>query len=361
MKIKAAVTHNIGEDFKIEEVELSNIKENEVLVKIVAVGVCHTDAVAWQAGISPFPIVLGHEGSGIVEKIGSNVRAVLPGDHVVLSYSSCRECANCLSGHPSTCIRFADLNFRGKMEDGSTRLSQNNHPISTFFGQSSFGTYAIANEKNIVKVEKDIDLALLGPLGCGIQTGSGTVLNKLRPGFGSTIAIFGCGAVGLSAVMAAKIAGCKSIIAIDINDERLNLASEIGATYILNGSKEDVVNEITMLTNGGVDFALETTGVPNVVKKSITALRPHGKCAVVGVTPETTLDINDMVSKSKTLIGVIEGDAIPQLFIPELIAYYKDGRFPFDKLVKYYHFEEINQAFEDSKEGLTIKPILRIN
>lgn len=362
MKIKAAITHDLGQEFKIEEVELSDPKSNEVLIKVVASGVCHTDTVARDLGITPFPVVLGHEGSGIVEKVGSGVTTIQPGDHVVLSYASCGHCENCLTGHPSTCVDFNLLNFGGKMEDGTHRIHQHNQGLSTFFGQSSFGTYAIANERNVVKVDKDVDLALLGPLGCGIQTGSGTVLNKLKPEFGSSIAIYGCGGVGLSAIMAAKIVGCKHIIAIDIHDSRLELAQELGATTILNGKKFDVVKEIKEVTKGGTHYAVETTGVPAVVRQSLQALRPLGVAAIVGVTPEMNIDVhNDIMAEGKTMMGVIEGDAVPQLFIPQLVEYYKKGLFPFDKLVKFYNFDEINQAFDDSKTGITIKPILKIS
>lgn len=361
MKIKAAVTHGQGQEFKIEEVELSGPKANEVLVKIVAAGVCHTDAVARDAAIAPLPAVLGHEGSGIVEKVGEAVTTLAPGDHVVLSFAHCGHCENCLTGHPSVCESLNDLNFGGKADDNTHRLSQGEQHLSTFFGQSSFGTYAIAHERNVVKVDKDVDLSLLGPLGCGIQTGSGTVLNRLRPKFGSAIAVFGAGGVGLSAIMGAKIAGCKHIIAVDIHENRLELAKELGATHALNGSKVDVVAEIKEITNGGTHYAVETTGVPPVVHQSMQSLRPLGTCAIVGVTPEMNIDVhNEIMSEGKTMMGVIEGDAVPRVFIPQLVEYYKAGLFPFDKLVKFYDFEQINEAFEDSKNGSAIKPILRI-
>ncbi len=362
MKIKAAVTHGLGEDFKIEEVELSDPKPNEVLIKIVASGVCHTDAVARDLGLSPFPAVFGHEGSGIVEKVGSSVRTVEAGDHVVLSFSYCGHCENCLTGHPGTCIDFNELNFGGKMEDHSHRLHQHDHGVSSFFGQSSFGTYAIANERNVVKVDKDVNLELLGPLGCGIQTGAGTVLNQFKPKFGESIVIFGAGSVGLSAVMAAKIVGCKHIIAVDIHTNRLELAKELGATLTLNGNEVDVVKEIKEATNGGSHYAIDTTGVPEVVKQGLLGLRPLGQLAIVGVTGDMTFNVHEYImAEGKTLVGVIEGDAVPQLFIPELVDYYKKGMFPFDKLVEFYDFEQINEAFEDSLSGKSIKPILRMN
>lgn len=207
-----------------------------------------------------------------------------------------------------------------------------------------------------------MDLALLGPLGCGIQTGAGTVLNRLKPEFGSSIVIYGAGAVGLSVVMAAKIIGCQHIIAVDVHDSRLELAKALGATHVLSGKDVDVVTEIKKITDGGSHYAIETTGVPLVVKQSLNALRPLGTVAIVGITPEMSIDVhNDLMAEGKSMIGVIEGDSIPRVFIPQLIAYYKAGQFPFDKLVKFYDFEDINQAFADSASGVTIKPVLRID
>lgn len=361
MKIQAAVTHSQGAAFAIEEVALSGPGPNEVLIRIVATGVCHTDAVGRDLGVTPYPVVLGHEGSGIVEKTGANVTDLAAGDHVVLSFAHCGRCGNCLTGHPTVCDRFNELNFGGRMEDSTARLHQGDNALSTFFGQSSFGTYAMAHERNVVKVDKDVDLALLGPLGCGIQTGAGTVLNRLKPAFGDTIAVYGCGAVGLSAIMAAKIAGCPQIFAVDIHDNRLELAQELGATHALNGKHVDVVAQIKAASGGGSHCAVETTGVPPVVRQCLNALRPMGTAAIVGVTPMMELDVhNDLMAEGKGMIGVIEGDSVPRVFIPQLVAFYKAGLFPFDKLVGFYDFTDIEKAFDDSASGATVKPILRM-
>ncbi len=361
MKIKAAVAHNKGEELKIEEVELMDPKDDEVLIKIVASGICHTDAEAMKGNGSPFPAVFGHEGSGIVEKVGSSVTNVVPGDHVVLSYAYCGECDNCLTGHQNLCERTVELNFGGKTKDRTHRLHQHQQPLSNFFGQSSFATYSIANKNNVVKVDKEVDLALLGPLGCGIQTGSGTVFNSLSPKAGTSIAIFGAGAVGLSSVMAAKIVGCSNIIVIDLHESRLELARELGATHTLNGKEVDVVQEIKAITNGGAHYAIETTGAVPVVKQSIHCLRILGTVAIVGMSGDVTLNfIDDILMEGKKIVGTVQGDSVPQLLIPQLVNYYKQGKFPFDKLVKFYDFKEINQAFEDSKKGIAIKPIIKI-
>jgi len=361
MEIQAAVSRSVGEPLKIEKVELAEPGADEVLIKILATGVCHTDAESMNGRGAPFPAVLGHEGAGIIEKVGSGVKNLKSGDHVVLSYSYCGECSQCLTGHQNLCERTVELNFGGKSKDGENHIRQHDHFLSTFFGQSSFATYSIANKNNVVKVDDDVDLAILGPLGCGIQTGSGTVMNSLRPEPGTSIAIYGGGAVGLSAVMAAKIMGLKHIIVVDLHQNRLDLAKELGATHVLNGKEVDVVKEIRNITNGGVHYAVETTGATPVIIQSIHALRVSGTVAIVGMGGDVTLNFtNDILMEGKTVMGTVQGDSVPQLHIPKLIHYYKEGKFPFDKLIKFYDFEDINTAFEDSKSGETLKPIVRI-
>lgn len=362
MKISAAVTAEDGKAFDIRDIELQEPKANEVLIRVVASGVCHTDMVARDSGITPKPAVLGHEGSGIVEKVGTGVDHFEKGDHVVMSYVHCGNCEQCLTGYPATCEFLTPMNFEGKAQDGTHRHFEGEQSLSMFFGQSSFATYAIAHEQNIVKVTKDVDLNILGPLGCGIQTGAGTVLNNLKPAFGTSIAIFGAGGVGLSAVMAAKIKNCQHIIAVDVHDSRLEKARELGATHTINGKNtKDVVEKIREITGGGTHYALDTTGISPVVKQALQGLRARGELAVVGIGSDFEMDLmQDLMGKGKTIKGVIEGDAVPKVFIPKLIAYYQQGLFPFDKLIKEYDFEDINQAFSDSESGKTIKPVLKI-
>ncbi|QSX08411.1 NAD(P)-dependent alcohol dehydrogenase [Alkalibacter rhizosphaerae] len=364
MKIKAAVVRKPGAPFRIEEVEIAKPKETEVLVRMIACGVCHTDAVARDQEMPvPLPAVLGHEGSGIVEEVGSRVRDIKPGDHVVLTVYSCGRCEACMTGHPSQCEWAFPTSFLGAYEDGTKRLSKDGVELSTFFAQASFATYAIADERNAIKIDKDVDLSLMGPLGCGIQTGAGTVMNKLKPEPGSAVVVFGCGAVGLSAIMAAKIMGADPIIGVDAVDSRLELAKELGAHIVFNGKKEkDLVTSIQEVTGGGADCSLDTTGVETLVNQALFCLKPLGTCAIVASSGDREFKIplqNAIMGVGKTLMGVVEGDAIPKLFIPKLVKLYKQGAFPLDKLVQFYDFEEINQAFEDSKSGKTIKPILR--
>lgn len=365
MQIKAAVTNGKSEEFKIQTITLDEPKSGEVLIRIIASGICHTDMVAQDQDYPvPLPAVLGHEGSGIVERIGAGVTTLEPGDHVVLGFAHCGKCEQCLTGYPYVCKRFFELNFTGKMEDGTCR--HHNHTgteLSTFFGQSSFGTYTIAHERNVVKVDKDVDLALLGPLGCGIQTGSGAVLNRLQPEAGSSIAVFGAGAVGLSALMAAKAAGCGTIMAVDVHDSRLELAKELGATHVINATGINVPEAVKEILPDGVNYAVETAGVPGILRQAVDSLGIRGTVCQIGAPPLGTdekIDVNDLLLSNKTITGLVEGDSVPRVFIPQLIALYKSGQFPFDKLVKFYSFEDINEAVEDSKSGKTIKPIIKI-
>lgn len=362
MKTKAAVTFGNAEPFEIHEIDVAPIKADEVCLRMVGSGVCHTDAVARDLeGVFPLPGILGHEGSGIVEAVGADVSTMQVGDHVVLSFANCHRCDHCLSGHPTVCTEFNPLNFGGFLNGGDTPYSLNGQPLSIFFGQSSFSQTVVTKADNVVVVDKDVDLALLGPLGCGIQTGAGTVLNRLRPKANEGIVVFGAGAVGLSAIMAARIVGCYPIIAVDVHDHRLELAQELGATHVVNGANQDTVAEIHRLTGIGVPYAVETTGVPAVVKQSLAAIKPLGVVAIVGFTGDVTFNIQtELMAEGKSLIGVIEGDSIPKIFIPQLISLYKQGKFPFDRLVRFYELEQINQAFDDSASGVVIKPILRM-
>lgn len=262
---------------------------------------------------------------------------------------------------PTQCLHYAQNNLSGVRPDGSAHFTENGHDVCDMFDQSSFATTTIVRERNAVKVPKDLDLRRLGPLGCGYVTGSGTVLNTLKPRPGQTIAVFGTGAVGLAAMMAGKISGCTRVIAVDINDERLKLAKELGATQTINSQNEDAVAAIKKLTKGqGVNFAVDTTGVASVMESSIKALAQGGVSACIAVTPHH-IDVdtwNDLCVDDKAVIGVNMGDSIPQIDVPRLIEFYRQGMFDFDKTEKFYKFEDINQANADSISGKTIKPIL---
>lgn len=360
----AAVTESCGSPWELHPIDVDDPRSNEVLVRIVATGLCHTDvSVRDQHLPVRLPAVLGHEGAGIVERVGSDVHGLRVGDHVVLCVASCGRCGNCGRGMPTYCVQSFPLNFSGQRLDGSNTLHRDGRPIGgSFFGQSSFATYALASESNAVRVPANLPLELLGPLGCGIQTGAGTVINALSARPGSSIAVFGAGAVGLSSVMAARLVGCSTIVAIDVHENRLALALELGATHVINpGAVPNVVDAIRRI-GGGVEFAVDSTAVPKVARQAVECLAPLGRCALVGVYPpgaELTFSAQSLFSGQR-VGGSIEGDSVPQVFIPKLIDLWRQGLFPFDRLIKFYDFHQINQAVADSAAGLVIKPVIRI-
>jgi aryl-alcohol dehydrogenase len=364
--MQAAVIREAGTPFQIETVTLGAPRHDEVVVRVVACGVCHTDIVVRDQGYaSPLPAVFGHEGAGVVEAVGSLVTKVVPGDHVVMSYAFCGTCRSCVSGHPAHCLNVFPICFGGGRLDGSTSTVDAHGETlhDHFFGQSAFAQYSMANERNVIKVDKDLPLELLAPLGCGLQTGSGAVLQALKVSPGSSFVAFGAGAVGLAAVMAGKIAGATIVIAVDINPARLALAKEIGATHVINSRETDPVAKIQEITGGGANFALECSGRPEVLRQAIDCLGFFGTCGIVGAQPlgsEVPFDVNGVMIPGKRIMGIVQGDVISETFIPTLIDYYRQGRFPFDKLIKHYDFADINQAMEDSESGVTIKPVLRI-
>lgn len=364
--IKAAIVREKGGEMSIEDVRIGEPADDEVLVRIVATGICHTDiSVRDQLLPMPLPAVLGHEGSGVVEAVGRSVTNVVPGDHVVMSYAWCGSCDLCHSGHPAHCENVLPQCFGGSRADGSTGITDSTGaPIHDhFFAQSSFAEYALANMRNVVKVPKDLPLDLLAPLGCGLQTGAGAVLQALKVKPGSSFVAFGIGAVGLAAIMAAKVAGATKIIAVDINPDRLSLAAEIGATHTINGKEVDAVAKIQEITGKGADFALEASGVGAVLRQAIDCLGIFGTCGIVGAPPlgsEVKVDVMGVMIPGKRVMGIVQGDVISSTFIPTLIELYRQGRFPFDRLIKQYDFADINQAIADSETGKTIKPVLRI-
>ncbi len=365
MEIKAAVVWEPAGEFSIEELELSDPNDDEVLVRIVGAGICHTDLAGrdMHLPIPPPPSVFGHEGAGVVERVGARVTKVKPGDHVVLAWDYCGACSACKSGKELYCLNFFQHNFHGARPDGSGTLSKNGQDIhGCFFCQSSFADYALANERNAVKVPEDVPLEILGPMGCGIMTGAGAVMNSLQVGPGSSIAIFGVGNVGMSAVLAAVVCGCTTIIGVDLHSNRLGLAKELGATHTVNAGEQDPVEAIREITGGGAQFSLECVGNPKVLRQAVDALPRLGVCGLTGVVPpgtEVALDM-DLLMNGRTVRGILGGDAIPDLFIPKLIELYRQGRFPFDRLITFYAFDEINKAVEDMENGSVMKPVLRV-
>jgi len=338
-----------------------------VLVKVAASGICHTDLIIRDQWYPvPLPAVLGHEGAGVVEAVGAAVTKVAPGDHVAMSYGSCGQCPKCAAGKPSNCHDFFGRNFGATRPDGSTALRQEGREIhSHFFGQSSFATHAVATERNVVKLDPSVPLDIVAPFGCGIQTGAGAVLNTFRPQAGTSIAVFGTGTVGIAAILAARVAGCTTIIGVDIKPARLELASELGATHVVSAAEGDPVEAIKQLTGGlGADFSIDATGSPQVLQQAVYCTGPGGVCGLIGAPPfgtEVSLDMNEILTAGRTLTGIVEGDSVPDVFLPVLIELWRQGRFPIDRVMTHYEFADIERAAHDAESGAVVKPVLRMS
>lgn len=366
-RIRAAVIREKGGPFLIEDATIASPGAREVLVRVMAAGLCHTDIkVSGKGHPAPVPLVLGHEGAGIVEAVGAEVTELAPGDHVAMSFLSCGECASCAKGALAYCAGFLPLNFGGARPDGSHALRDAaGHPLhDRFFGQSCFASHAMGHVRNTVRLPPGLPFEIAAPLGCGVQTGAGAVLNVFRPGPASTFACFGAGAVGLSAVMAARALGVETIVAVDVVASRLATALELGATHAVDATETDAVAAVRALTGGGADFTLESSGRPVVLAQAVECLGPLGTCGIVGGAPSGAvlpLDILATMTGGRTIRGIIEGDADPQTFLPRLIDLYRQGRFPVDRLITRYPFDRINDAVRDSESGTAIKPVLMMD
>jgi len=364
MRATAAVFEKLFTPLSVAEVEIDEPGPREVLVKIVASGVCHTDALA-RDGDMPFPSpgVLGHEGAGIVSAVGPGVTSVSPGDKVVIGWPWCGSCRNCLEGQPRYCLQLGPLVIAGSRADGSTSLRRlDGAPLhSHFFGQSSFATYSICAPNALVRVDPDTDVSVLGPLACGIGTGAGAVLNALRPWAGSSIVVYGAGAVGLSAIMAARLTGATSIIAVDRLASRLSLARELGATETIDvSSGTDPVAAVHEIVGGPADFSMDAAGNVNVLRQAADSVGMRGTVALIGGAPAGASFSLDHMSTlwGKKVVGILGGEGRSESLITTLITLNKQGRFPYHRLIETFPLERVNDALEASHRGDVIKPVL---
>jgi aryl-alcohol dehydrogenase len=353
---RAAVVESGGAPFTLSDVVLDAPGPHEALVRMAATGLCHTDLGVASGGL-PFPLpgVLGHEGAGVVEAVGPAVTGIVPGDHVLLSFTSCGDCRNCATWLPLNLLG-------GSRADGTSTISRGGEALGGhFFGQSSFAELALADERSLVKVDPDVPLESIAPLGCGVQTGVGAVWNVLKPETGGTVVVLGAGAVGLSAVMAAALTPATRIVAVDRVAERLTLARELGATHTVDTSATHLAPALAEITGGqGADGVVETTGNVGVLRQGVDALAARGTLVVVGAPPfgtEVALDVNGLLG-GKRVVGLTLGDSETQTMIPALVALVKDGRLPLHRLIGTYPFADIDRAVQDMRSGKTIKPVL---
>lgn len=361
----AAICSGDAEPFSIEPVTLAELRPDELRVRIVACGICHTDLAVRDRQLPvPLPIVLGHEGAGIVEEIGSAVTNARQGDRVVMSFNSCGACPSCDDSAPTYCYDFRNRNWLGTRVDGTPTLFADGAPLNAaFFGQSAFATHAIAHRRNVVRVPDSaaaLPLARLAPIGCGLMTGAGAVLRSMQVRAGLPIAIVGAGTVGMAAIMAARIAGADPIIAVDLHDSRLDLARQLGATHAING-RDDPFGRIAELCPQGLGYVLDTTGSNTLIQQAWALLAPRGICGIVGASdPAHMLSFNEaaFMGGGRRVMGILGGDSDIASFLPELIEHHLAGRFPYETLIRTYPFARINQAIADGESGTVVKPVL---
>ena len=361
--MKAAVLYEPNTPLRVEEVSLDEPQDQEVLVKLVATGVCHTDLHVIKGDIPvPMPVVLGHEGAGIVEKVGPCVTTLQPGDHVVLlAVFSCGKCRNCAMGKPSLCPAFVTSLITGTLPGGGKRLHKDKQELSHFFTQAAFAEYAVVHERTAVKIRDDAPLETVGLFGCAVSTGVGAAINAAGIKAGEIIVIYGCGGVGLSAVMGSKVVGAGKIIAVDVLDRKLEMAKELGADYVINASRENPPQRVVELT-GGADYAIECIGNVDVVAQAVASLRFGGKFVLVGSCPPgamITISPNDLIT-AKILTGCLQGSVVASVDVPRYVDLYMDGKLPIDKLItRSYDLDGINDAFEAMQKGEVMRSVLR--
>jgi S-(hydroxymethyl)glutathione dehydrogenase/alcohol dehydrogenase len=362
--MKAAVLYEPNTPLKIEKVTLDEPQANEVLVRIVATGVCHSDLHFMKGEMPvPVPVVPGHEGAGIVEKVGSGVTTLQPGDHVVMMVAfSCGKCRYCIDGKPTMCVENLPIQSMATLPGGGIRLHKGKQALNHMFGLASYAEHAVVHERSCVKVREDAPLDVLCLLGCGTSTGIGAAINSTGIKPGESIAIFGCGGVGLSAVMGAKLAGAGKIIAVDTLDKKLKMAQKLGADHLIDASVDDPMIKVMELTGGGADYALECIGNVNVMTQAFASIRFGGKFIVVGMAPLGTVFSIATYEflLGKTISGTVQGDINPQIDIPRYIDLYMNGKLPIDKLIsKTYGLEQINEAFEALEKGQVIRSVIK--
>lgn len=365
MQTIAAVAHVREQDFTVEPIEVGAPRAGEVLVKIAGVGVCHTDLVFRDQVLTyPLPAVLGHEGAGTIEAIGEGVEGLAVGDKVVLGFSSCGHCPRCDEGLPSYCRTFPPLNYAGmRLEDGSMAFERDGEAVAShFFGQSSFAGHTIARARNVVRVETALPVELLGPLGCGFQTGAGGVMRSLAAKAGQSIAIIGGGPVGLAAVMGAVIQGCAPIVLVEPIAARREIGLQLGATHVVDPTAGDLTAMLREIAAEGIDFVFDTSGNVGAIEAGLASLGAHGALGLVGVPKSgdaaISVNIGALMTPGHRILGIIEGDSDPQVFIPELLAHHAAGRFPFDTLIRTFPLAEINEAIAAQARGEFVKAVL---
>ncbi len=361
--ITAAIVREAGGGFGLEQLELDDPRPGELLVRLVAAGICHADLIARdQLYPVPLPAVLGHEGAGVVEAVGAGVDDFRAGDRVVLGPASCHRCAKCGQGRPAHCDDGFRLNFGAQRADGSSGYVAVGARVNGhFFGQSSFATHTLVAAADAVQVGGDAPLETLAPLACGVQTGVGAIVNSLRVPAGSSVAVFGAGAVGLSAVLGARLVGAARIVAVDTVPARLELAARLGATATVEaGGGADVIAAVREACGGAAEFAIEASGHPGAARQAVDSLGIGGVAGMIGVTSiesEVTFHQQSLVH-GLTVKGILAGDAVPRDFLPRLVELHARGLLPLEEMIETFPLAAIEEAVAASERGEVVKAVL---
>lgn len=363
-KSRAVICREVGQPVVVETITVLPPQRSEVMVKLTACGVCHSDLSATNGTIPmPLPLVLGHEGAGVIVAVGEDVTEFVVGDHVVSSFvSMCGRCRYCQTGKPQLCDQAAKATYT--LPDGSSRyLDASGQSLNVFSGCGMMSEYATLHINNVVKIDKDMPLDKAALIGCGVMTGVGAAVNTAKVEAGSIAVVFGCGGVGLSAIQGCAIAGARTIVAVDMSDAKLEMAKLFGATHLVNaGQEENVVKAIRKLTEGGADYAFECVGHGVIAGQAYGVLAKGGKAVVVGVAPPkdtTTIRTSSLTFDEKTLMGSYFGSARPRLDFPRLIGLYKGGKLKLDEMItRVYSVNEAPQAFADLESGRNARGVI---
>lgn len=364
MQTRAAVVHETNH-LSVETIQLDPPGETEVLIQVRAAGVCHSDLHTLRGELRAVPpLVLGHEGAGIVEQIGSRVTRVKPGDPVLVNWLPAdNTCPTCIGGHPNLCERFPKTIFQGKLPSGSSRLrTLDGAPIGHYLGSSTMSEYIVVDEAGAIPIPPDVPFDIAAIIGCAVATGVGAVINTAQASAGSSAAVIGCGGVGLSAIVGCRLAGCHPIIAIDTVESKFDLACKLGATHTLNAADAQMIRTLRTLTNGGPDYIFDTVGAPATIGQALVAVRPAGTAVIAGLHAaklDAPISAGALVMQNKRLLGSFAGSIRPHVDLPKLVELYRAGRLPLKEMItRHYSLDRVAEAFGDMQAGTVARGVI---
>lgn len=364
MRIQAAVSREINA-LAVEEVELQAPQTGEVLVRMHAAGVCHSDLHTYKGELRTVPpVVLGHEGAGVIEAVGPGVTKFKPGDRVMINWlPACMECPTCLAGRPTLCEKLPATTLQSRMPDGTLRhTTLDGLALKPYLSSATMGDFAVVHQNGLVPLPDDVSFEVGAVIGCAVMTGVGAVLNTAQLTPGSSAAVIGCGGVGLSALLGCALAGCYPLIAVDVEPRKLEFARELGASHTLNAREADVVKELRGLTRIGPDYAFDSVGAAGTIVQALTSVRPGGTAVVMGMhalKQEVPIPAAVLIAQNKRLLGSFAGSSRPLVDLPKLIELYRGGRLPVDKLISHrYGLNQVAQAFADLEAGKIARGVL---